>query len=138
GYAELREEFFGPSGGPIPAPREPSTSTAILDEFTSRLAAHQLNAVHPRSFSYFTPPPLPMSIVGEVLAQWTNQGIDVWHAGPTGAFVEEEVIRWLCDLVGYGEGSFGLLASGGVMANFMAMAVARDVHLPHLRGTSDP
>ena len=54
--------------------------------------------------------------------------------GPSAAFVEEEVIRWLCDLVGYGEGSFGLLTSGGVMANFMAMALARDVRLRELRG----
>jgi glutamate/tyrosine decarboxylase-like PLP-dependent enzyme len=30
----------------------------------------------------------------------TNQGVDVWHAGPTGAFVEEEVVRWLAELVG--------------------------------------
>ena len=62
-----------------------------------------------------------MSIVGELLAQFTNQGVDVWHAGPSGAFVEEEVGRWLCDLVGYGPASFGILTSGGVMANLMAM-----------------
>ena len=47
--------------------------------------------------------------MGELLAQITNQGVDVWHAGPFAAFVEEEVVRWLCDLVGYGERSFGLL-----------------------------
>jgi glutamate/tyrosine decarboxylase-like PLP-dependent enzyme len=51
-----------------------------------------------------------------------------------GSLVEEEVIHWLCDLVGYGGGSFGVLTSGGVMANLMAMTVARDVHLPVLLG----
>ena len=106
----------------------------MLDEFTQRIAPHTLNSYHPRALSYFTPPPLLASIVGEVLAQWTNQGVDVWHAGPVAAFVEEEVVRWLCDLVGYGEGSFGLLASGGVMANFIAMALVRDVHLRALTG----
>ena len=90
------------------------------------------------SLSYFTPPPLVASIAGEVLAQWTNQGVDVWHAGPTAAFVEEEVIRWLCDLVGFGDGSFGLLTSGGVMANFIGMALARDVHVPRITGASEP
>ena len=79
-----------------------------------------------------------MSIMGELLAQVANQGVDVWHAGPVAAFVEEEVVRWLCDLVGYGEGAFGLLTSGGVMANFIAMALARDVHLGRLRGLSAP
>ncbi|MFN8631333.1 MAG: hypothetical protein U0838_13760 [Chloroflexota bacterium] len=53
----------------------------------------------------------------------------MWHCGPVAAFIEEEVIRWLCDLVGYGPGSFGLCTSGGVMANFIAMALVRDIHL---------
>ena len=93
-------------------PRDPAPLDAVLAEFTTRIAPHTLNSYHPRALSYFTPPPLVASIVGEVLAQWTNQGIDVWHAGPVGAFVEEEVVRWLCDLVGYGEGAFGLLRVG--------------------------
>ena len=138
GYAELRRTFFGPSARPGPAPDRPTPSAELLHEFTERLAPHQLNAQHPRSFSYFTPAALPMSIAGEVLTQWTNQGVDVWHAGPVGAFVEEEVVRWLCDLIGYGDEAFGLLTSGGVMANFIAMAVIRDVHLARLRGSPTP
>ena len=110
----------------------------LLEEFSTRLAPHQLNAWHPRTLSYFTPPPLLLSVVGELLAQFTQQGVDVWHAGPTAAFVEEEVVRWLCDLVGYGPGSFGLLTSGGVMANFLAMALARDIHLRALLGADRP
>ena len=111
------ETFYGadPAGardGPGPAPTDPTPSADLLAEFTTRLAPHNLNSWHPRSLSYFTPPPLPMSIVGELLAQFTNQGVDVWHAGPIGAFVEEEVGRWLCDLVGYGPDSFGILTSG--------------------------
>jgi glutamate/tyrosine decarboxylase-like PLP-dependent enzyme len=128
----------GSNPGPAPAPTKPTTSGALLDEFRARLAPHQLNAYHPRSLSYFTPPPLMLSIVGELLAQFTNQGVDVWHAGPTGAFVEEEVGRWLCDLVGYGPESFAVLTSGGVMANFMALTVARDVHLTRLLGLDRP
>ena len=97
-----------------------------------------MNAQHPRQFGYFTPPPLPMSMMGELLAQMTNQGVDVWHAGPVAAFVEEEVVRWLCDLVGYPAGGFGLLTSGGVMANFIAMALARDIHLGTLLEAGRP
>jgi aromatic-L-amino-acid/L-tryptophan decarboxylase len=138
GYRELRREFFGPSGGPAPAPRGATRAEELLEEFRVRLAPHQLNAYHPRSFSYFTPPPLVMSVLGELLAQVTQQGIDVWHAGPTGAFVEEEVVRWLCDLAGYDDRSFGLLTSGGVMANFIAMALARDVHLRSLLHADRP
>jgi len=138
GYDTVRRAFYGEEAGaargPSRAPLDPSTSDAVLAEFDDRLAGMQMNAQHPRQFGYFTPPPLPMSIMGELLAQVTNQGIDVWHAGPTGAFVEEEVVRWLCDLVGYGPDAFGLLTSGGVMANFMAMLLARDVQLGRLLG----
>jgi len=130
----LRATFFREDGEPGPAPANPVPLAAILQEFRERIAPHTLSAYHPRSFSYFTPPPLVASIAGEVLSQVAQQGIDVWHAGPIGAFVEEEVVRWLCDLVGYGASSFGLLTSGGVMANFIAMAIARDVHLARLLG----
>ncbi len=131
-YAMLRAKFFGATGGPAPAPVTPTPIASILDEFRDRLAGGQMNAQHPRQFGYFTPPPLPVSMMGELLAQMTNQGVDVWHAGPLATFVEEEVVHWLCDLIGYGAGSFGLLTSGGVMANFMGMALARDIHLGRL------
>lgn len=137
-YGDLRAEFFGPSGGPAPAPADPATLRAVLDEFSTRIAPHTVSAWHPRSFGYFTPPPLLASVAGEILSQVAQQGIDIWHAGPVGAFVEEEVLRWLCDLLGYGEGSFGILTSGGVMANFIAMALVRDVHLPRVRGDVAP
>lgn len=137
-YADMRAAFFGPSGQPGPAPLGPTTSDALLAEFRERLAPHQLNAWYPASFAYFTPVPLWSSIVGELLSQVIHQGIDVWHCGPSGTLVEEEVVRWLCDLVGYGAGSFGILTSGGVMANLMATTIARDCHLATLRGLDHP
>ncbi len=134
-YPEARETFFGPSRQPVAAPMSPTTSDKVLAEFRARVAPNTYNAQHPGSFSYFTPPPLPMSIAGEVLSQWIHQGVDVWHAGPIGAFVEEEVTGWLRDLVGFREDGWGVLTSGGVMANIMAMTLARDVWLAKLRGT---
>jgi aromatic-L-amino-acid decarboxylase len=142
-YPEMRRRLFTtprPDGrtGPAGAPSSPRSSGDVLEEFRRRLLALQYNAQHPRSFSYFTPPPLPMSIVGELLVQWLNQGTDVFHASPSAALVEEEVVAWLCDLVGYGEGSFGVLTSGGVMANTMALAVARDRGLARILGLDRP
>ncbi len=138
-YAEARRRYYGNDmTGPGPAPRAPTPAAEVIAEFTDRLAGGLMNAQHPRQFGYFTPPPLPMSIMGELLAQVANQGVDVWHAGPFAAFVEEEVVRWLCDLVGYGPAGFGLLTSGGVMANFMGMTLARDLHLGKLRGLDGP
>jgi glutamate/tyrosine decarboxylase-like PLP-dependent enzyme len=137
-YEGLRSLYYGPDGQPGRAPQEPSRLEDVLAEFDERIAPHTVSAYHRRSYGYFTPPPLVASIAGELLAQFAQQGVDIWHAGPIGAFVEEEVIRWLCDLVGFGEGSFGILTSGGVMANFIGMTLARDVQLAGLRGGARP
>ncbi|HVC13267.1 MAG TPA: pyridoxal-dependent decarboxylase [Acidimicrobiales bacterium] len=137
-YQDLRRRFFGPSMVPGPAPATPAPSAEILAEVRRRVVPYLYNAYHPGSFSYFTPPPLPMSVVGELLAQVFHQGIDVFHSGPVGALVEEEVTRWLCDLVGAGPDSWGVLTSGGVMANVMAMTVVRDRHLARLLGSDGP
>jgi aromatic-L-amino-acid decarboxylase len=137
-YPQARAAFFGPTGGPAAAPMSPTPWQEVLSEFRERIAPHTFNAQHPGSFSYFTPPPLPMSIAGEVLGQWIHQGVDVWHAGPIGALIEEEVVCWLRDLVGFGQGGWGVLTSGGVMANLMALTLARDVWLTKLRGTPGP
>jgi glutamate/tyrosine decarboxylase-like PLP-dependent enzyme len=136
-YPEMRRGFFGGTGSPGPAPAAGSTSEEVLTEFRERLAPFAYAAQHPGSYSYFTPPPLPIAIVGETLAQWLNQGIDVWLSGMAAPFVEEDVIHWLCDLCGYGEAAWGVLTSGGVMANIMAITVARDVHLAKLLGTEE-
>ena len=137
-YPEMRRTFFGETGSPGAAPATGRTSDEVLTEFRERLAPFAYAAQHPGSYSYFTPPPLPMSIAGETLAQWLNQGIDLWLAGMAGPFVEEEVVRWLCDLSGYDDAGWGVLTSGGVMANIMALTVARDVHLARLLDTEEP
>jgi glutamate/tyrosine decarboxylase-like PLP-dependent enzyme len=130
-YGELRRAFFGPSGRPAPPPGEPTPSRALLEDYRTRVAPHHYNPQFARSFGYFTPPPLPLSVVGELLAQWANQSVDIWQAGPIAALVEEEVCSWLAEMVGHPEGQ-AVLTSGGVMANLMALTVARDVGLGRL------
>jgi glutamate/tyrosine decarboxylase-like PLP-dependent enzyme len=137
-YPQARERFFGGGLGPTAAPAAPIKWSEVLEEFRLRVGPNTFNAQHPGSFSYFTPPPLAMSIAGETLAQWTNQGVDIFAAGPVGAFVEEEVVSWLRDLIGFDDDGWGVLTSGGVMANIMAMAIARDVHLMQMRGFDEP
>jgi aromatic-L-amino-acid/L-tryptophan decarboxylase len=137
-YPEARALFYGPAGGPAPAPESPSPWKAVLKEFRERVAPATFNAHHPGSFSYFTPPPLALSVAGETLSAWLQQGVDVWHAGPVGPFVEEEVVGWLRDLVGFDASGWGVLTSGGVIANLMALTLARDLWLPKLRGLGGP
>lgn len=137
-YPEARALFFGPDRVPAAPPIDGTPWPDLLTEFTERIAPATFSAHHPGSLSYFTPPPLPMSVAGELLAQMIQQGVDLWSAGPVGGFVEEEVVKWLCDLAGLPDGSFGVLTSGGVMANVMALQVARDIHLTRVRQLNHP
>ncbi|HEY3264650.1 MAG TPA: hypothetical protein VGK12_05770, partial [Actinomycetota bacterium] len=66
GYRELRRQYFGASEEPSTAPAEGAPSAAVLAEFRERIAPGLFASQHPGSYSYFTPPPLPMSIAGEV------------------------------------------------------------------------
>jgi aromatic-L-amino-acid/L-tryptophan decarboxylase len=137
-YPALRRAYFGDSGMPGPAPAEPATSEAVLQEVRDRVLPYTYNAHHPRSFSYFTTPPLPMSVAGDALAAWLHQSVDVFHAGPIGTLVEEEVATWLRDLVGLPADGWSVLTSGGVMANLMALTVMRDVALADKLGLTAP
>jgi aromatic-L-amino-acid decarboxylase len=47
------------------------------------------------------------------------------------------VVAWLRELMGMPDGSWGVLTSGGVMANLMALTVARDIHLARIQGEPD-
>ena len=137
-YAESRLRFFGPTGTPRQTPGDPAPWEGVFREFSERVLPGTFSGYHTRCFSYFTPPPLPMSIIGETLAQWIDQGVDIWHGSPSATLVEEEVIAWLRALVGYPDESFGVLTSGGGMANIMAVAMMRDVHLTRVLHLPEP
>src|SRR2546428_5440216 len=116
-YPDSRRRFFGPSNEPAPAPEVGSPSDEVLAEFRDRVAPMTFNAQFPGAFSYFTPPPLAMSIGGEVLAQWLHQGVDVWHARPIGAFVEEEGAGGLRTYLGPAAAHGVVSPSGGPRGN---------------------
>ena len=46
--------------------------------------------------------------------------------GPAAVAMERRTVRWLTDLAGYDENAGGNLTSGGMMANFIGMKLARD------------
>jgi aromatic-L-amino-acid decarboxylase len=63
--------------------------------------------------------------------------VNLWGEAPVAAQIENNVVRWLCDLFGFPGGSRGVLTSGGSMANFSAIVTARTDRLPEdfLHGT---
>jgi aromatic-L-amino-acid decarboxylase len=80
----------------------------------------------PRYFGQFNPTPLPIGVWSDALSSTLNQNAGAWRNGPTSAIIEARVIRWLCQLLGYGPQSYGTLASGGSEANLLGLKLARD------------
>ena len=63
--------------------------------------------------------------LAEFLAQGVNRFINLWQPTPALVQIEQNVVRWLCDLFEYPDAARGLLTSGGSMANLSAIVTAR-------------
>ncbi len=63
----------------------------------------------------------------DLIASALNANVTSWRSGPAATEIERQVIAWLASLIGYGDGdhpAFGLLTSGGSMANLTALMMA--------------
>lgn len=109
-----------------PFPEQGMSIEAILARFERDVAPHAMLVPSPRYFGQFNPTPLPIGVWADALTSILNQNAGAWRNGPTSAMIEARVIRWLCELLQYGEKSFGTLASGGSEANLIALKCARD------------
>src|SRR5687768_524825 len=107
-------------------PEKGISAEAIIDKYRSDVLAQAMNVPSPRYYGQFNPTPLPIGVWADALASALNQNAGAWRNGPTSALVETQVLRWLCELIGYGSESFGILASGGSEANLIALKCARD------------
>lgn len=85
---------------------------------------------HPMYMGHQVAPPLPVAVWTEPLISALNQSVAVWEMSPTATVMEHRVIRWMTELVGWGEESGGTLTSGGTEATFTALLVARNTLIP--------
>jgi len=109
-----------------PLPVDGMSAEEILERFEREVAPHAMQIASPRYFGQFNPTPLAIGVWADALCSALNQNAGAWRNGPTSALIEAQVIRWLCELIGYGPEAFGTLASGGSEANLIALKCARD------------
>lgn len=109
-----------------PLPRQGIDSRQLFARFEREIAPHAMNISSPRYYGQFNPTPLPVGIWADALCSAINQNGAIWRNSPAASVIEARVIRWLCEIVGYGAESFGTLASGGSEANLIALKCARD------------
>ena len=67
-----------------------------------------------------------VSALGDYLADVFNRYAGVFYAGPGAVRMENMLIRWLNDLVGYPAEAAGNLTTSGSLANLIAIVTARD------------
>ena len=86
---------------------------------------------HPSSAGYLAYIPggaLYHAALGDFLAAVSNKYAGVFFAGPGLVRMENMLVRWVANLVGYPAGAGGNIASGGSIATLTAIAAARDAH----------
>lgn len=66
------------------------------------------------------------SALGDYLADVFNRYAGIFYASPGAVRMENMLIRWMCDLVGYPAESHGNLTTSGSLANMIAIVTARD------------
>src|SRR5215468_370553 len=109
-----------------PLPQGPTSAEAVLNELETKLLPYCTNVGHPGYMGLITPSPNPVGIIADFICSALNQNVGAYSIGPSAVAMERQVVRWLTDLCGYGLKAGGNLTSGGMMANFIGLKVARD------------
>jgi aromatic-L-amino-acid decarboxylase len=117
-------------------PDGPGSFDQLMDT-VDLIAANSYNTTGPGFLPFIPGGGLYASALGDFLATGINRFVNMWGQAPVGAQIEQNVVRWLCELFGYGDEARGILTSGGSMANLSALVAARKTKLPEdfLSGT---
>ncbi len=109
-----------------PAPGEPTDPVAVYEEYREIIQPYTMHTAHPRFWAWYMGSGTVFGALGELLAATLNPNLGGGnHAAP---LVEKQVIGWIRKMMGFPENASGLLTSGGSMANFTALTVARNTN----------
>ena len=112
----------------IPLPEAGRPADEVLAFVREHVMPRPMGNSHPRFFGFINASADPIGIVADYLASAMNP--NCWGGDHAAIHVENRVVRWLCELMGFPAGAQGILASGGSMANFIALAAARRAMQP--------
>jgi len=110
----------------VPVPEEPMSDDELfryLREVTFRWSMYP---GHPRFLAYISGSGTAPGVAADLLAAGLNQNVGGWRLAPAATEIELHLTRWFAEQFGLPAGAGGLLVSGGAMANFVALKVARD------------
>ena len=81
---------------------------------------------HPAFMAYIMGPGTVPGAAADLVAAALNQNLGAWRASPAPTEIELHVTRWFAERFGLPDGAGGIFTSGGAMAGFVGLKVARD------------
>src|SRR5881398_1641060 len=97
----------------------------LLKVFRETIVPFSRQNAHPRMFGYVQSPGTPIAAFADLLASTLNANLTVWRSAPAPVELERLTIDWIRQILGFNAEAGGLFVSGGSMANFAALAAAR-------------
>ena len=106
-----------------PVPFAPQGNDATYAQFLTQVLPFTNGSRSPRFFGWVQGNGTPLGMMADMLASGMNAHMAGFN--DSARLVEERVIAWMAELMGLPSGAGGLLMSGGTLANYMGVAVAR-------------
>src|SRR5256714_4185705 len=106
-------------------PSKGSDFDELLKFFREAIVPFSRQNAHPRMFGYVQSPGTPLAAFADLLASTLNANLTVWRSAPAPVEMERLTIDWIRQILGFNAEAGGLFVSGGSMANFAAIAAAR-------------
>ena len=113
----------------IPLPEGPTDPFAVLAELDTLVAPATMAMAGPRFFGFVIGGALPAALAANWLATAWDQNAALASVTPGVARVEAVALRWLVDVLGLPATTEGAFVTGATMANFTALAAARQAVL---------
>jgi glutamate/tyrosine decarboxylase-like PLP-dependent enzyme len=107
-----------------PYPRQGKGESAAYDEFKTHIFEYGMGNTHPRFWGWVMGNGIPFAVLAEMLAATINPNMG--GGDHVANYVERQVINWCKQMMDFPPDASGLLVSGGSMANFVGLTVARN------------
>lgn len=105
-------------------PIGPSDPREIYELFKRDILPYPMGNTHPRFWAWYMGSGTVMGALGDFLTSVISPNAGAGnHVGQP---LEDQVISWMKEIMEYPEEAGGILVSGGSMANFVGLAVARN------------
>ena len=111
-----------------PVSEDPVALEALLKLLDHNVVRPGLNPASAGHLGYIPGGGIYPSALGDYIAAVTNRHTGVFFPGPGAVRMENMLLDWMADLVGYPESAAGSLSSGGSIANLGGIVTARDAH----------